>query len=131
MRKKPVVFTVETPPVSWARAGRNGRFSYTPTKVKIYESLIRHAFQESVGLHWEPWDGPVVVSVICGFKRTKTGKNVSYAIRNDVDNLLKAVSDALNGVAYADDRQIVSCHCQKSYTDAPFVTVMIHFRKGG
>ena len=44
----------------------------------------------------------------------------------DADNIAKVVCDALNGVAYKDDTQIVSLHIKKSYTaDEPRVEVMI------
>ena len=33
----------------------------------------------------------------------------------DLDNLVKAVKDALNGVAYADDSQIVAVVASKQY----------------
>lgn len=33
----------------------------------------------------------------------------------DADNILKAVLDALNGVAYEDDRQVVEVLCIKKY----------------
>ena len=33
----------------------------------------------------------------------------------DVDNILKIVLDGLNGVAYADDSQVVEAACRKHY----------------
>lgn len=36
-------------------------------------------------------------------------------IRNDVDNMVKAVKDALNQVAYHDDKQIVRVEAEKQY----------------
>ena len=35
------------------------------------------------------------------------------AKKNDWDNLGKAVSDALNGLAYRDDGQIWACHVER------------------
>lgn len=37
-------------------------------------------------------------------------------VRPDLDNLVKLVLDALNGVAYADDSQIVRIHAFKKYS---------------
>lgn len=36
-----------------------------------------------------------------------------FTQRPDVDNVLKAIMDGLNGVAYADDSQVVSVECFK------------------
>ena len=37
----------------------------------------------------------------------------------DLDNCLKAITDALNGFAYKDDSQIVSIAVSKFYSDDP------------
>jgi Holliday junction resolvase RusA-like endonuclease len=44
-------------------------------------------------------------------------KNAPPYPKCDVDNLAKGVLDALNGVAFADDSQIVELHVTKSYGD--------------
>lgn len=36
--------------------------------------------------------------------------------RPDIDNYIKAIFDSLNGIAFADDSQIVSMHAVKLYT---------------
>ena len=36
----------------------------------------------------------------------------------DIDNVLKAVMDALNGVAYEDDKQVVEVICRKWYSQS-------------
>ena len=38
---------------------------------------------------------------------------VPFTVKPDVDNLAKTVLDALNGVAWADDAQVVELHCVK------------------
>jgi Holliday junction resolvase RusA-like endonuclease len=43
----------------------------------------------------------------------------------DVDNLAKSVLDAINGVAYKDDNQIVDLVARKVYADIPFVKVFV------
>ena len=43
----------------------------------------------------------------------------------DVDNIFKAVSDALNGVLYHDDRQILLSRVEKYYSDEPRVEVEV------
>ena len=41
---------------------------------------------------------------------------VAYTSRPDVDNVSKAIMDALNGVAYKDDAQVSVLVCEKRYT---------------
>ena len=43
----------------------------------------------------------------------------------DTDNIAKAILDALNGVAYYDDAQVVELHVVKKYSDEPRAEVMI------
>jgi Holliday junction resolvase RusA-like endonuclease len=43
----------------------------------------------------------------------------------DLDNLAKSVLDALNGVIYQDDSQIVSLHMTKVYSQYPGIDLLI------
>ena len=47
------------------------------------------------------------------------------AKKPDIDNVCKVVADALNGVAYNDDRQIVYTEISKRYDDMPRMDVSI------
>jgi Holliday junction resolvase RusA-like endonuclease len=51
---------------------------------------------------------------------------IAPAKKPDVDNILKAIFDALNGYAYADDSQIIKIKAEKIYTEEPFVEVEIY-----
>ena len=46
----------------------------------------------------------------------------------DTDNMLKAVSDALNGVAYTDDKQVVSVKVNKYWSEEPRAEVELRKR---
>ena len=46
-------------------------------------------------------------------------------VKPDCDNIIKIVCDALNGLAYRDDSQVVAVTCQKKYGVEPAVHVVI------
>ena len=48
--------------------------------------------------------------------------------RPDADNIAKIVLDALNGIAYKDDSQIVDLSVPKRYSDKPRVEIFIEQR---
>lgn len=43
----------------------------------------------------------------------------------DIDNVIKVICDALNGIAYKDDTQIIKVTAEKFYSDEPKVIVEI------
>ena len=47
----------------------------------------------------------------------------------DLDNIIKAIADSLNGIAYKDDAQIVELKSKKFYSDTPRVEVTIKIYK--
>lgn len=83
---------------------------YTPRKTRVFEALIRKAWTEQVGDRWSGFSGSVSVTV--SVTRELAKSNPKYwagrqdTQKPDVDNVLKAVLDSLNGLAYADDAQI-------------------------
>ena len=51
---------------------------------------------------------------------------VHHVKKPDLDNLAKAIKDALKGVAYKDDSQICSLMLSKEYRGNPGVRIIIH-----
>jgi len=89
------------------------RFAYTPKKVKEWEAHVK----EEARRHFErPFDWPVVVSLIFYMPRPKS-RRLDFWVPTtpDLDNLEKSVLDALNGVAYTDDRLVVVKSSSKRY----------------
>ena len=78
---------------------------------------------------------PIHVEIIAymGIPKSKSKKWRTAAIcgrerptkKPDTDNIFKLVTDALSGVIYADDKQIVSCRVQKWYSEEPRTEVKI------
>lgn len=82
-------------PKARARVTRNG--TYTPERTTAFENAVAWRARAAMGAR-KPTTAPV--SLVCRFEqRTR--------IRSDLDNLVKSVSDALNGVVWADDSQVI------------------------
>ncbi|UCH57047.1 MAG: RusA family crossover junction endodeoxyribonuclease [Candidatus Bathyarchaeota archaeon] len=89
------------------------RFAYTPKKVKDWEDAVR----EEAAKHFErPFAWPVVVSMTFYMPRPKS-RRLDFWVPTvpDLDNLEKSVLDALNEVAYSDDRLVVVKSSSKRY----------------
>ena len=94
---KPLVrFTLEGEPVPKARPRvlRNGHV-YTPKRTVDYETALRLAARAAFFVYPTDQKGLVVSAL---FGRT--------AMRGDLDNLLKSLLDAMQGIIYVDDRQV-------------------------
>jgi len=95
------------------RMTRTGR-AYTPKETKEYESNIANAYS---GVLFA--EGPLHVTLIFDNDKTEItirsmqNKNNPSKLRGDIDNYAKSVLDGLNGVAYTDDKQIVSLELRK------------------
>lgn len=83
----------------------------------------------------DPMDGPVSVSIRFVLKPPtalrKADREAAISSRapattgSDVDNLAKAILDALNDITYRDDRQISRLSLTKEYGREPKVEVFI------
>lgn len=92
------------------RFTRSGR-PYTPKDTRDYERDIRDAFENAPGRPPEPFSGPIAVCIMTYRQLPKsTPKSVISepdTHKPDIDNVAKIVLDALNGVAWEDDAQVV------------------------
>lgn len=111
--------------------------SVTPGKTVLYENLIKTCYLRAhEGECYE--DEPLEVIIRAFYEIPKsTSKKDRVRIQNyelyptkkpDADNIAKVVCDALNGMAYKDDKQIVNMTVRKRYAedgDEPHVSVSI------
>lgn len=118
------------------RITRNG-FKYTPKDIVEYANLVKISFINS----YPNWDIQtfkdkalkvqidVYFSIPKAFSKQKHLKALQGEIRPivkpDCDNIAKNINDALNGIAYPDDKQITCLMVNKFYSDNERVVVRI------
>jgi Holliday junction resolvase RusA-like endonuclease len=88
--------------------------TFTPRETQIYEQNIKSLAQVAM-LGKNMLEGPVKVTIKAYFShKKKTGWHVS---RPDLDNVVKAILDGLNGVVFADDASVAQLVASKEYGD--------------
>ncbi len=107
-------------------------FAYTDTATRDYETLI--ACRAAEAMPCAPVETPVSVRVDIYkgvpkswsmAKRARALDGQEIPGKPDLDNVAKAVLDALNGVTYADDAQVVRLVVQKQYSLEPRLEVTV------
>lgn len=114
---------------------RRGQYvtAYTDKKTVSYESLVAWcARQATKGA--PPMSGAVVMRVYifavppASWSKKKRAEALSGVLRPtskpDADNVLKGLCDAMNGIVFLDDKQVVDVHISKHYAETPEVRVM-------
>lgn len=105
---------------------------YTPAKTVAYEGLVAMAAREAMA--GRPLlEGAVALNVHVGcpipasWSRRKQAQALAGEVmpttKPDASNIVKAVEDGLNGVAWRDDVQIVDLQVRKRYSAVPCVRV--------
>ena len=116
------------------RRASNIRGTYTPQKTLNYETLIKELFIIKYP-DFKPIEGAVEISIgiyltIPKSKSKKKQEEMAMdtikALKNpDVDNVLKIVMDALEGLAYRNDNQVVTAHPTKRWSNTPRIDIKI------
>lgn len=137
--RKKIKFTIYGEPVGKQRPkfASRGKFvqAYTPKKTENYENLIKLEYQAQVGNDMFPRERALGMLITAykgvpkGTSKKREGlmslRKILPGKKPDWDNIGKVVSDALNGIAFADDAQIVTACVRKLYGARPRVEVEI------
>ena len=103
----------------------NGRArAYDPAKSRAYKDYVKLLARQSMG-NQSIMQGPVKIDILVNLPipaskpKKWAAAALSGAIRPakkpDIDNFYKCMTDALNGIVYQDDSQIVAAAIQKRY----------------
>lgn len=114
------------------RFTRNGHV-YTPKTTTEYENTIKQMYRITARDQFFSHD--VSIGIVCFYRIPKNTSRKKRAamlsgrirpnIKPDIDNVAKIVMDALNGVAYEDDKQVINLKVSKYYSDTEKITVAI------
>ena len=140
MKSLTVWFPIEPTPKGRPRFTRYGkkRFvkAYTPKKTRNYEEKITEYYRQSPNAYKFEKGIPLAINLVFGMpipKSTPKSRKeamfegiIKHTKRPDVDNMAKAVLDALNGIAWEDDSQIVRLTVTKEYTKEPYVYLYMY-----
>lgn len=129
-----IAFTVPGVPVGKGRPRMGGGRMYTPTKTVNYEGLVAHAASQAMA--GRPLiEGACAVTleitlpVPASWSKKKQAEalagRIFPTVKPDKDNVIKAVYDALNGVVWRDDVQVVDGAQRKRYGPVPGVRVVV------
>jgi Holliday junction resolvase RusA-like endonuclease len=108
--------------------------TYTDAKTVTYENLIGWTGQQAMGTQ-DPLEGPLCVTIDARFRPAASSTRIARegmlsgaippAKQPDCDNIAKLCLDALNGVVWVDDAQVVTLFIRKRYAEAAGLDITI------
>ena len=132
-----VTFTIDGDPVPKGRPrfARRGQFvqTYTDSKTLEYETHVAMKARQAIGAS-EPLKGHLTVFLYLRFavppsyskkRRQACLAGEEYPKKVDLDNCYKSITDAINGIVYVDDSQIVQAHITKLYHEVAGANIMV------
>lgn len=130
-----ISFTIPVPPSGKERPRLTGKGAvYTPAKTKAYENFIKGCYIEQCG-DVSFGDKSIkmlvkaYVSPLTKFRKAEKEAALRGELKPigkpDADNILKALLDALNELAYDDDRYIYKIEVERIYSERPRTEVTI------
>ena len=118
------------------RYTRDGR-KYTDKEVNGYANWVRLCFERAYPEHLPSmfFEKPLKVHIQAYFEIPKSYSKkkremclaglIRPTVKPDTDNISKNIKDALNGIAYPDDKQVVTETIEKFYGESAYTIVSI------
>jgi Holliday junction resolvase RusA-like endonuclease len=125
----------ETVPQLRPRFAKRGIYTqtYDPEKCRNYKAYVRYL--ANANKPEKLMEGPVSVLIMvyrqipASWSKTKTALAITGDLRPvtkpDADNIAKGIKDALKGIIWRDDAQVVDLRVEKWYSDKPRAEVEI------
>lgn len=112
------------------RMTRSG-IAYTPAKTRKWEADARMVARVEMAGR-PPLTGALMCEIMVVFQAPKSWPKwkracgyVHHTARPDLDNVVKAAKDSMNGIVWLDDAQVVELWASKHYNDVPSVTITV------
>lgn len=129
---KSIVIYTEPKPKQRPRFTKGGH-TYTPKQTQDYENLIRTAWKlmhkNTIFTGYIEMTLRFYMPIPKSWSKKKQEDAVNEVIRPattpDIDNLVKAIQDGLNEIAFWDDKQIVDINASEYYAVVPRVEIEI------
>ena len=113
-----------------------GGFEFTPENNLVYENRVKNVCIEKCEQRQANYTGQVAVDITAFYPFSssypkKKQEQIRHGARPtkkpDLDNIAKIILDALNHVAWQDDKQVVCMILTKNYAAVPCVSVGVHY----
>ena len=125
---------IPVPQGALVRSPTGGLYNRGGTRLAVWRSAVRDQATIAMGDR-PPFAGPVRVALSVRFPRLKShlrrdgtprpGAPSFVATVPDIDKVARSCLDALSGVVFGDDRQVVELYVRKVYGPVPGVAVEV------
>jgi len=109
----------------------------TGERGRLWMAMVQEAARSALPSGWVPRSEPIRLFIVFRFRRPKAHYTTRGAVKSsapayptvkpDLTKLLRAVEDALTGVVWRDDSQIIYQAVVKEYADVNMTSVVIKF----
>lgn len=134
-----ITFTIPGAPFGKQRPkfSTRGGFAkaYTPKETVSYENLVKLEYERQCAGQKFADDAEIMAEITAYFPIPKSASkkareamdagSIRPTKKPDCDNIAKTILDALNNIAYTDDKQIVLLQVGKFYREEPCVIVCL------
>ena len=116
-----IVIPIEPKPAPRPRMDKTSGRVYMPEWYKIYKSAIQFYVRQQAPAYLA--NDPLFIEL--SFQKPCTVTSTRYG---DIDNLVKGVLDALNGLLFKDDSQVVGIYARKFNTGINEIELKIDYQ---
>ena len=128
-----IMFPIDIEPMGAVRMTQ--RSKWTDKTAQRYLSYKRYIGAVAKQHFKEPVDKPIGITIAFYYpipkkwskakKAEANDQGIVPVVKPDIDNCIKGVFDALNGIAWKDDNQVVEVRSLKLYSITPMIIVTI------